>query len=404
MKLYILGAGTSTDCGIAPLNKVTEAVVEEYRLSTLTEAYFSSDAKQQEAYKKRKEIADTYERIVRSISDDERKNFDLLYKKLSDEEKKVFKTLYFWYFWDRRNHSARNSTGIIESSRALQLLYRALNVHTDKVISFNYDIMFEEAITYVKNRSYKYHYGFSGNKSDKLEILKPMGSINWLLLNEGQTLRYKDYVAGRVKHMTAVVGDENLRKNFYVDENTILCEVRNYFEAFDRIVYRPSYMGTDVLHEKYPKLGNLIWDKAFRYLKEAEQVILVGFNPIKGGSSDQIQLFIKNILSAKSIVCVNPDYDNSIEDYIKQNVLKATEITFVKQKFGEWIAKNHEKNSDRLNVEDISKSNISNIVPTHTIAASATNYESSIGAISVSGDESYFKNLQPNLRKKDQRR
>lgn len=291
---------------------------------------------------------------------------------MPDEERNFLKEIYFWYFWDRRNHVASNQRGFIESSRALQIFYKILNPKEDKIVSLNYDIMTEEAITYVEGKQYKYNYGIEEEiKDDCIEILKPMGSINYLRYVDGEEFIYGLPENGEEKK--AKIGqDEFSRKLFPVNNKESIYEVRTYSEMFKNIVYRPSIFDKDNIIENDNGFSNKIWGKVHDYINECEEIFVIGYNLRKIENSDispEIKRFIESIMKKGEIYIIDPDYNNTYEKFCKE---KIPHRNFIKMTFGSWVANKAETD---IVVKEISNKKPNNLITNFTtFSPSATGH------------------------------
>lgn len=320
--VFILGAGTSTDAGIPTLWSMTDLVALEHKLSCLTDLKFN---KYSTAGEYDKAIAEN-RKLIRLIEKktEVKKDFDKFYSKLSEKNRRLVSSIYFWFFWDKRNNSAK-VTQRFRSTRPLQLFARYIKKNRIKnVISFNYDIMLEEAIRFVSNSKFPYNYNEINNSGNrKLSILKPMGSVNWILGKKGEEDLFNNY---------------KIRKLKDVSEKDFLYETLIYFRAIHRAIFNPSVY----LRPEHFLVLPEVWDQTLKAIEWAENLIVAGYN-LKRISNKNISLQLSKTLKTillKYKLCVI-DKEIKLKRFIKNFRKKNKQyhpFDFCKQSFAEWVS------------------------------------------------------------------
>ncbi len=289
----------------------------------------SSNKQERQLYPRRKLLSQTFSKIINDNAD-KIDNIDKLWKALSTEDRMLLKELYFWYFWDRRNHSARDFAGEIESSRSLQLFSELINPESDKIVSFNYDIMLEEAITFRKHEEFQYSYGFDEIKPNIIGICKPMGGVNWLVFEKGKQIYWKEYIKGEWVERSGNIDNviKRIRKISDLSGTHALYETRVYTEIKTGFAFRPSIFGNDAIVEEYPEFSKNLWERTIKYIKECEELFVIGFDSGKGkdGSSPKISEMVAEIHKHKKAEFVNPE----------------PSIDAKQRTFSDWILENQE--------------------------------------------------------------
>lgn len=314
-RVFIIGAGVSTDIGVATLYKMAEQIQQEYRLSTLTDGFYHKNMDEQKKYYLRKATSDNYLKIIKKFNKC-KNNIDRLWYKLNVKEKYILKNLYFWYFWDKRNHSS-SINNRFESSRALRLFYKFLNPVGDSIISFNYDTMLEEAITFENAEDFSYDYGFCSD-TNKIQIIKPLGSVNWLV---------KEKCSNCNPALRTLIS-----KGRYS-----LFETRLYFEKPQDLAYIPTIYGKVKLNSKIQQLDNILWKLALDKIEKSDELWVIGYNLSKKGNlNPNLKKFLKNVKKHKKLFIVNNNKDQ------KKFIQKGQEGNFVYSNFSDWICSRHE--------------------------------------------------------------
>lgn len=169
--LYIFGSGASKCAGLPVTANTMDAIFLEYRASIL------ADGNSEDIIKVKLSHLDSIEGEYQKFKEEEKSNNIEDFIKWIGIKKiwaKMFKLagIVYWYLWDRMHN--------ISTIRFHKLFVK----HYDKdakIISFNYDLILEEAYEERTYNKIPVRYEYLDSKTGKQLISKPMGSINWVI-------------------------------------------------------------------------------------------------------------------------------------------------------------------------------------------------------------------------------
>lgn len=152
------------------------------------------------------------------------------------------------------------------------------------VVSFNWDILFDEEMYYTKHWNYKDGYGLkidnifdlTGKAHNSLLnscsnnlILKPHGSINWYLKNNGANLIGSKNLTIFLPWERRLRGGNNRRLcNFMYEKQKDNAQIQ-----YKNILMPPSRKRNLEL-----KIYNKIWNSTKKILEEVNEIIVIGFS------------------------------------------------------------------------------------------------------------------------------
>lgn len=209
----------------------------------------------------------------------------------------------------------------------------------DNIISFNYDLLVEDALN---KRKQPWNHGLNDFKREEIVILKMHGSLDWIILDRGETEKFKKFIPlfqKQDKNREIEINEKPLGEREY-DYELARIEREALNEWLEnRILQRGSWKSVGMaglgsykpLH-RLPGSG-MIWARARGYLAHADEIIIIGFS---FSSFDvMVRLCFCEAMEVgkpkQRIIVIDPNAENNEYKSVIQNIF-GDNINFIKAK------------------------------------------------------------------------